>query len=858
MRKIFTLSMGIFISFASYAQAFNLDAMLTNVDQSSVTSGIIYERVMPLANLYNYNQTHDTATLEYFEQAFSELNRASNQQKFMPYTTLRQLYTSLNQTDVVDIGIMNTQFSVLNYNPDNPASGGLTLNNDQFYPITGQPSFIQLHTLIIAPLKTSISGQSFTFNFSSHLFFSNGTKTITTLTADLGDGISHIIISNGSLTANTISVSYSQTGYKILSFTATYNDATTHTTYGKLYATVIPSNTVFGIDPLIEDGTLTSTISFQGYTESNPVYGQLQYRIFYHKNNGNTQPILLKPIIISDGFDPGDKRKIQQIDYVNPPYNNQKDKSIEDMMSYINCTGGTDNLIEVLRLNGYDVIIVNYPKYEYNGQQIDGGADYIERNARNMVTLIQMINNRLQTNGSSEQLAIVGPSMGGQITRYALAYMEKKYAETNDVQWLHHTRLWISIDSPHLGANIPYGAQSLLYQLKDDSPEAEDFYNNWLGSPAAKQQLIELQTPDYSIANMNGRTISQGFSSNSGSPFYQQYYDNLFNNGLSGSKGYPVNISLRKIALINGSLSGKKTATKNQPIGTVVIGDFGNPSEQRLNVRGFIRAPVNWWQDIYVTGLEAYNMPTYNSSGIISRKFRLFKTSSGYNQSIANNNSRGNMDIIPGGYFPAWDELNASITGSKVYGLWNSGWPSFEFLKVNWESRVNGIVHSFIPTFSALGIKNPEQDWSQALNKNLVCSNEIPFNSYFGYDHNTQHTSFDCESINWLLQELAGNPQVPWYPLTASDIIGDDGVCVNASATYNFANNCVAPSNATWSVSNNLQISTSTPNSVTVIGLYNGSGTIKATFSNGNSVTKTIQIGTPTPSSYTICGYDPQ
>ena len=67
-------------------------------------------------------------------------------------------------------------------------------------------------------------------------------------------------------------------------------------------------------DPLVESFTITSTIPFQGYDESAPIYGELEYRIFYHKNNENTQKRLLKPIIIIDGFDPGDLRKIQDSD----------------------------------------------------------------------------------------------------------------------------------------------------------------------------------------------------------------------------------------------------------------------------------------------------------------------------------------------------------------------------------------------------------------------------------------------------------------------------------------------------------------------------------------------------------------
>ena len=41
------------------------------------------------------------------------------------------------------------------------------------------------------------------------------------------------------------------------------------------------------------------TLRFQGYTESGPAEGQGEYKVFYRK-----------PIIIIDGFDPGDERHI--------------------------------------------------------------------------------------------------------------------------------------------------------------------------------------------------------------------------------------------------------------------------------------------------------------------------------------------------------------------------------------------------------------------------------------------------------------------------------------------------------------------------------------------------------------------
>ena len=137
--------------------------------------------------------------------------------------------------------------------------------------------------------------------------------------------------------------------------------------------------------------------------------------VLYGCGNNNQ---LRKPIIVSDGFDPANVR----------PYN-----EIYDLMNQ-------ESLIEKLLADGFDVIILDY----------NSGADYIQRNAQVLISVINNINSQLEANGSNSELIIIGPSMAGLISRYALSYLEQ-----NNIN--HNTRLYISFDSPHLGANIPLG-----------------------------------------------------------------------------------------------------------------------------------------------------------------------------------------------------------------------------------------------------------------------------------------------------------------------------------------------------------------------------------------------------------------
>lgn len=225
-----------------------------------------------------------------------------------------------------------------------------------------------------------------------------------------------------------------------------------------------------------------------------------EYEIFLDTNDGG---ILDKPIILVDGFDPGDTR------------------TIPGLYSLLDFSGsqGNQNLADLVRAQGFDVVILNFPSYfrlsdntllniddatdtnadmvidelDYPGSTlVNGGADFIERNAMLLVDLINILNGPVVDGGKvgDEELVIIGPSMGGLISRYALNFMEEAAQD-------HETRLWISFDSPHLGANVPLGFQHqfnfLGFGLGDglNVVALQDVVNGLLKSPAARQLLID-------------------------------------------------------------------------------------------------------------------------------------------------------------------------------------------------------------------------------------------------------------------------------------------------------------------------------------------------------------------------------
>jgi pimeloyl-ACP methyl ester carboxylesterase len=814
----------------------SIDSMLTNIDHSTFTSGVLYDRVNSWAQLDIFNDSLNSASKNYFEQALLEIHNSSNQEKFISHKSLRNSYVSDTITNKADIGIINVLFHELNYNLDNENAGALRLVDDQFELIAnGEPPFIENHIFMVSPLKTYLLGEAITFKTDNGFLIEDAPgRTIIDLMANFDSGNEVVIMENGVISNSEVTIAYSEPGYKTLSFTATFENGSTLTTQAVIHVKLAqPAQ-----DPLIEDGSVWGDIPYQGFNETEAYIGKLDYRIFYHTNNGNTQKNLLKPIVIIDGFDPGDKRKIQDSDSNLPE---DLHISIEDIMVYYDDQGVKKQIIDELRNIGYDVVIVNHPNHWANGFKIDGGADYIERNALTHVKLYQLLNSILLQNNSNEELVIVGPSMGGQISRYALAYMEK-----NSIP--HNTRLWVSLDSPHLGANIPLGVQSLINTIYGSSASAQDFWDNQLGSAAARQQLIE----QYSNRNgtqlnqywLDGRTISQGFSENKGRPIYINYYNNLFNNGLPGSNGYPQN--LRKIALINGSLFKKKLFDNPfVPGGT----DFsGTTNPENYGINGLQSLKIEGYGNVigHLATMETYFMPGYGnnhkisffkSKGVLGWKY--------FDRFVTNNNSRGNMDIIPGGWFPSQRELAYSIENS-VPCEWIIGQVCIN----DWTIETIKHVNSFIPTVSSLGFNNPDFNWNQSMNRNLVCTGEIPFDTYYGPGKNEQHTSFTENSINWLMEELAGNPQAPTVYLNGSDLLGPEAICQNDIVTYEFGA-CTAAPVPNWEVSGNMQILTYDDYSVTVEynGSYSGSGFIKAIYPY-HTVQKDIWLGRPSSPGY--------
>ncbi|MNJ83020.1 hypothetical protein D3C87_04340 [compost metagenome] len=124
-----------------------------------------------------------------------------------------------------------------------------------------------------------------------------------------------------------------------------------------------------------------------------------------------------------------------------------------------------EGLIENLHAEGFDVILCQF--FPPNA--------YVEKNTEMLEKLINHVNNLKFQNGSYQENIIMGFSAGSLAARLALQKMEYKHLNANGPH--PHTKLYISNDGEHGGANVPLGMQHAVEYLWEYEYNAISFPN---------------------------------------------------------------------------------------------------------------------------------------------------------------------------------------------------------------------------------------------------------------------------------------------------------------------------------------------------------------------------------------------
>lgn len=419
---------------------------------------------------------------------------------------------------------------------------------------------------------------------------------------------------------------------------------------------------------------ITANISYQGFGEAQAYFGQGEYEIFLDNVDG----VLDRPVIVLDGFDPGDGRGIGAL--------------------YASLSYGGQNLADELRDLGFDIVVLNAPNYITDGYEIGGGGDFIQRNAMVLIALIQEINAQKQ---GEEELVVLGPSMGGLIARYALAYMEQEGLP-------HETRLYLSFDSPHRGANIPISLQYLInyFAVVGGDPMAQATVDFVLNSNAAKQMLVD-HLSGHLLAGSNleqdPNLLLPIGAPNFRDPF-QQELDAL---------GFPQNV--RNVTMINGAVEGTS---------------IGSPGMEVVNTSIEIDALTDIDIALYFTPEAGQNITVTDVATLfIGIPISTFSADA---ESPA---SSDGIDSAPGGT----GNISAALAGG-------GGSPVLqEFI-----DALNQDEYSFIPTMSALAIDT--DNWHGPAD--LSAS---PFDNIEASTINSSHVSLTQSMADFAIIEIFGS-----------------------------------------------------------------------------------------------------
>ncbi|NND50999.1 MAG: T9SS type A sorting domain-containing protein [Flavobacteriaceae bacterium] len=492
--------------------------LFDKLDRSGMQTSILFNQFLSFSEITNDSKsTFDTNG---FFQAYNELAAADTQKRFLEYHQLLEAQKESYFSKVLPIGIVFTEFDVLA--DDAIANNDVQFINNQFIKSANSTAsiFEVNRKLIAAPFNSKTVGLSPTFSLPHEYVLNTTNALISSIRIDFGDGFGFQQLSPG----GQIQISYLEEGLKNMAFEVTFDSGERLYSYSSIYAKPNSAeqqnrNATGSVIPFTS--TITPDLSAYGEPVNYP--GEGEYQIFLDTVDG----VLDKPIILVDGFDPGDGRTIAGL------------YSLLDFTDSM----GSQNLADLVRSQGFDVVILNFPVYTRMADMavIDGGADFIERNAMLLVDLINTIN----TNKTgSEQNVIIGPSMGGLISRYALNYMEDQTLD-------HDTRLFISFDSPHRGANVPIGVQHQLNFLAfglgaNNVVELQALVNGMLKSAAARQMLIDHMESHF----MGGSTVE--FDPTLLLPLAHPWKA-IFDANINSltANGFPQTV--RNVSIINGS-----------------------------------------------------------------------------------------------------------------------------------------------------------------------------------------------------------------------------------------------------------------------------------------------------------------
>ena len=432
--------------------------------------------------------------------------------------------------------------------------------------------------------------------------------------------------------------------------------------------------------------------------------------------------------------------------------------------------------------------------------------------------------------------------MGGLVSRYCLAQMVKAGGTgVNDPQ----TRLLITHDSPHRGANIPLGLQHLLQGLRKQTVKAFlGTYNKRLDEVVP--QLLKVNTAINSPA-ASQQLLARVIDDN-GTVAYNTFLDTDYRNMINFD-GTGITPPYRFVATSNGSQCGVALAAPYSQLASINAEGLAVLFGLRLWAGG-------------VTNIDMKSLPNMGQTDrILDFNLKLKVKFLGFNL------LKLSMEIqkdAPGNLLP----LDGLAAGTRGLGSnipldyqnlpsanGGANWFIFAY-GYNYSAPYVATSFSFVPTTSALDITNfnavniPYSVASTGLNGsravNYIAQEQITLAAPIGVTSNVTHTDFYARTCKWLYEEMQNIPQT----ITCEDYCGNNNLysingtrLVCSNATYTIPNLPLG-SIVNWSLSSGASVLSLVPSGSQVTVYNNNSGfantSLIATITNANCTTPIV------------------
>ena len=831
-----------------------------NLDKNKIPHGILLDFEMEFTNLKVFNGTLTDSTFT-TSQTMSDIYKTIIMCRVRQVTTgfiTPEEYTTRWYTQRTN-GVIILSGNYFKYSrfADNAYPSKLNYANnqftDKFVGSTWQNPYEEKQLFAVAPAIASYKGLNLKVKLPSNLFLSNYPTTVQNIQVDFSDGLGFRIVGYDQL----INVNYTQPNTYTWKYLLTLTNGQTMLSYSKVAienglnavelvtpCTNCPSNVAnqtLALNSSLNQyfkKTVTSTTQYLGSNARATIY-------IKYANGGNT---IRKPLIVAEGFDDGIILKPEQ-----EAGSNNIDGFLQSTLSQFSQSFALES-----EINSYDVIYVDW----------NNGVTFLQRNAFALEEVIKWVNDNKTTTTKN---VIIGQSMGGLIARYALKDMENRGLP-------HDTRLYVSHDAPHLGANTPVSAQLSARHLRNlyvSSPIpyalgelvipmiynfAEGFSSiiNYLGgntsvptnitplrafsladTPAARQMNYNWVGTNYQISNV----------------IHDSWQNEL------ALKGYPN--QTRNIAIANGSECGVTQVDNGN------ILSFQSENKMPWYYLGIVDALIGVAASnplIVITSLlpgSSSWKSDFQSKYItnLNENKNIYKGYLGYKKKI--------FWFIPVSIAITDLSINqpAGINPYDIYGGGNFRTPTSSL-------PIDGVVSNsfgFIPTASSLDIgrwTTPINDGDYRLSfvggQPPVAPKNSPFQNFVtGFvqnnplSSNSRHISFNTRNGNWLKRELSPTPTIPVeysdcsYICKTAEITGTSSICTSGSYSVP-----VGGTYYNWSITTGSSLVIMTGNgsaNITLTAVPNESGLVTLSVTYGDNfatcgyvtISKSLWVGAP-------------